>query len=80
MLQALSAGPITPAIVATIERQVREVWGGDRRYVGKATVEGKAYRLGAALATGATLLEAIEAAGLTRATGYRILGRKWVIR
>lgn len=70
----------SPAERREFERDIRQRWGGDRVYIDKATAAGKAQRLGAALAAGASLREAIEKAGLSRRSGYRVLSKKWVIK
>ena len=61
-----------------IERQWRDIWGGDRHYVAVRAAQGKALRLGAAIASGdcASLADAFDQAGVSRRWGYRLLARR----
>lgn len=77
------AGESAPSQLV-LEEWARRIYrdkGGSRIYYPKkASVAGKAWSLGAALASGASPQEAIRAAGLSRTTGYRILSRPWAVR
>ena len=66
--------------VLRLEQQLRLEWGGARVYIGKATAEGKARRLGAALAGGVPLDQAIRESGCSRSGAYRLLSRRWRVR
>lgn len=61
-------------------QRIRQDWGGARAYVKKAPAEGKAFRLGTALAAGVPLTQAYELVGVTPQHGRRLLGRRWRIR
>ncbi len=61
-----------------LERRIRDVWGGQRAYVGKALAAGKAHRLAESLAAGCGLHEARVELGVCRSTLYRMLRRRWV--
>jgi len=81
MREMLAANPsMTARDALAVECRIREVWGGSKVYVCKGTALGKAFRLGADLAAGATLHEAFERVGLSRRSGYRALSRKWYVR
>lgn len=71
---------LSPERAQRVEQRMRATWGGSEVYIAKRAAEGKARRLGAELASGTSLAQAIENAGLTRRTGYRILSRKWYVR
>ena len=60
----------------TLERRMRDAWGGERHYVGRRPAEGKALRLGATLAHGGSLADAFDQAGVNRRWGFRLLLRK----
>lgn len=78
MREALQLKPaMTVDEQMAIECRLRAIWGGARVYIGKAAALGKARRLGAELAAGASLRDAMGAAGLSRRSGYRVLSRKW---
>lgn len=57
--------------------QIRRDLGGGAIYIKKAPAEGKAFRLGAALAGGVPLVQAFGEVGVSRATGFRLLRRRW---
>ena len=59
--------------------QIRRDLGGATAYVKKAPAEGKAFRLGTALAAGASLHQAFAEVGVTDRHGRRLLGRRWRI-
>lgn len=61
-----------------LDRQIRDIWGGQRTYVCKAKTEGKAWRLAESLAAGRPLSEARNQLGLRRRTCERLLRRRWV--
>ena len=77
---AEAAPNLAPTDVVRIEQRIRQVWGGDRVYICKAAAEGKALRLGDELAAGVPISQAMANAGLKRATGYRLLSRRWRVR
>ena len=58
------------------ELELREQWGAAKHYV-KASQAGKVRALAGSLAAGATLREAFCWAGVSTATGYRLLRRRW---
>jgi hypothetical protein len=60
------------------ERQVRDLWGGQRTYVCKAQTLGKVRCLAESLAAGRPLSEARNQLGLRRRTCERLLRRRWV--
>jgi hypothetical protein len=67
----------TPEEARRVEIELRQQWGGAEVYVPKAPSLPKATRLGAGIAAGLSLLEAFEAAGVSRRHGYRLLARRW---
>lgn len=62
-----------PEEVRRVELELRQHWGGCEVYVAKDPTRPKAERLGAGIAAGLSLRAAFEAAGVSRATGYRLL-------
>ena len=66
--------------VTRIEAEFRQQWGGARVYIQKATNEPKTARLRESLDAGATLREAVEAAGFSRRTYYRLFRQRWAMR
>jgi hypothetical protein len=60
-----------------IERDMRIEFGGSSHYAKKDPAEGKASRLGEALAAGVPLGAAVNDLGCSRAWGYRLLNRRW---
>jgi hypothetical protein len=56
---------------------LRRDFGGEKHYVKKAPAEGKAFRLGSALAAGAALHQAFADVGVSRRQGYYLLKRRW---
>ena len=67
----------TPEEARRVEIELRQQWGGAEVYVPKVPSLPKAERLGAGIAAGLSLRAAFEAAGVSRATGYRLLVRRW---
>jgi hypothetical protein len=63
----------TPEEVQRVEIELRQQWGGAEVYVCKAPSLPKAARLGAGLASGLTLREAFDSAGVSYRHGYRLL-------
>lgn len=61
----------------TAALQIRRDLGGGSLYIKKAPAEGKAFRLGVALAGGVSLVQAFDDIGVSRATGFRLLRRRW---
>ena len=59
--------------------RIRQDWGGARAYVKKAPAEGKALRLGTALAAGVPLTRAYELVGVSAQYGRVLLKRRWRI-
>lgn len=59
----------------SIERQLREQHGGGSVYIKRSPADCKALLLGEALRKGLSLPEAFRVAGVSRATGYRLLRR-----
>lgn len=59
--------------------RIRQDWGGARAYVKKAPAEGKALRLGTALAAGVPLAQAYELVGIGERHGRDLLKRRWRI-
>lgn len=55
---------------------VRQEWSGSQVYIRKAPAEGKAFRLGTALAAGVPLSQAIRDLGVCRRTGFYLLRRR----
>lgn len=67
--------------IAAVESKLRAEWGGERVYISKTvsfadTVERRAERLGGFLRQGMRVTAAIDAAGLDRRTGFRLLRRR----
>lgn len=76
--QLLAAVPGLPHDQAhAAAARIRQDWGGSTHYVKKAPATGKAFGLGTALAAGVPLTQAFADAGVSRATGYRYLKRRW---
>lgn len=63
--------------VTRTEIRIREQYGGQRIYLQKDPSTKKTMAAGASLAAGRNLNEAFAAAGVSRATGYRLLARRW---
>ncbi len=79
--QILAAAPdIPPAAVQTAAARIRQDWGGERVYFKKAPAEGKALRLGTALAAGVPLTQACAEVGVSESYGYRLASRRWRVR
>ena len=66
-----------PEELRQLEIELRQRWGGCEVYVQKDPTRPKADRLGAGIAAGLSLRTAFEAAGVSRATGYRLLKLRW---
>ena len=78
MRRLLTEFPETSADRARrIEDNLRRDFGGERHYARKAPDEGKAYRLGNALAAGESLFQAFADAEVSRRHGYRLLKRQY---
>lgn len=78
LLQALAqAAPgIAPDAIMRVEAELRREFGGvEAGYVAKRIPLQRAAALGMQLQAGATLQQAIAAAGCTKSTGYRTLAR-----
>lgn len=60
--------------------RIRQDWGGARAYVKKAPAEGKAFRLGTALAAGVPLAQAFADVGVSRSHGFSLARRRWRCR
>lgn len=56
-----------------LEVEMRKHWGGSEVYVRKATSLQKALKVGSGISSGLTLMEAFDSAGVSRASGYRLL-------
>jgi len=79
--QILAAAPsIPPAAAESAANRVRQDWGGERVYIRKAPAEGKALRLGSALAAGVPLAQAFGEVGCSAGYGYRLIRRRWRIK
>jgi hypothetical protein len=76
-LMALERKPKTPEEWRRLTTELRQKWGGERHYVQKAPVAGKARALAESLAAGASLREAMATVGVSRVTAWR-LRRRWV--
>jgi Mor family transcriptional regulator len=71
---------LPPKEARALALAIRQRWGGSEVYVDKATAQHKAERLGEELAKGTPIKQAIKKAGVSRASGYRVLSRKWIVR
>lgn len=70
--------PDTPRdTLRRIEQRMRQEFAGERHYVAKEPSQGKAWRLGDALAAGVPLGAAILDLGVTKQYAYRLLKRRW---
>ena len=80
MRQLKAAAPeLKDSRLREIAIRIRQDIGGQRLgYARKDVQEGKAFRLGAALASGLGLVEAMAEVGVPRRMGYRLLRRPWV--
>jgi len=61
--------------VRRLEISLRHLWGGAVVYIPKSRPLHKAERIRAGRAAGMTMIEACEAAGVSRSTGYRLVSR-----
>lgn len=59
------------------ELRIRERFAGNRPYIRGNPPDLGSSRVAASLSTGGTLREAFEYAGVSQATGYRYLSRRW---
>jgi hypothetical protein len=64
----------------TAALQIRHDMGGGPVYIKKAPAEGKAFRLGIALAAGVPLAQAFADVGVGRRQGYYLVKRRWLSR
>jgi hypothetical protein len=71
-----------PAEVTRVEAEMRQQWGGIKGvYVKKKDPpEIRCQALGLRLATGTGIADAFSDLGVSRATGYRLLSRRWRCR
>lgn len=76
----IEASGVKPETAQRVEQDLRLRWGGATVYIKKAPSEGKAFSLGVSLAAGASLHEAVQLAGVSRATAFRLLRRRWLRR
>ena len=67
----------TPEEARRVEIDLRLHWGGAEVYVQKVPTLQKAAMVFAGIDAGLTLREAFDAAGVSRATGYRLMSRRW---
>ena len=72
----LAVMPDAAPALAQVIPQVRQHWGGTEPYIRKGEAGRKANALAGALRQGQPLREAFATAGLSRATGYRMLARR----
>jgi hypothetical protein len=77
MVQELPAKP-TADDFWHLDRQIRDLWGGQRTYICKAQTEGKVRLLAESLAAGRPISEARNQLGMHRRTCARLLRRRWV--
>ncbi len=69
--------PDVPAhAVQQLEVQTRQAWGGTEPYVGKRPSRQRSMQIGEGLRAHKPLAEVFADAGVRRAYGYRLLGRK----
>ena len=72
----LAAAPsLSPGLARAIAFRIQADIGG--AYLKKTPAEGKAWGLGNALAAGVPLAQAFVDVGVSRASGYRLLRRRW---
>jgi len=70
--------PATADTIGTrLEDSLRAQYGGRATYNKKATAQGKAQRLGEALAQRLPLGAAMKEAGVSKSAAYRLLARRW---
>ena len=73
---AQAAPGIAPEAILLTEATLRQEFGGcEGGYIAKRAPLQRAVKLGQHLQSGATLQQAISAAGCTKSTGYRIMSR-----
>lgn len=78
LAQVRAAAPdLTEGTLQKIASGIHADMGGERVYVARNASWGKALRLIDALAAGRPLAQAFVGAGISRATGFRILSRPW---
>lgn len=71
----LAVMPEAAPALAQVIPQVRHTWGGTEPYIRKRDPGQQVASLAGALRQGVPLREAFATAGLSRATGYRMLAR-----
>ena len=74
--QPFEVAPDAAPALYSLERNVRDVWGGERVYISKAPAERKAERLDETLANGQSLRQAVSEIGISRSHAYTLLRRK----
>jgi len=67
---------VPPEVRHQIEREVRAEWGGAKPYVAKLGRSMRVSLVATGLVRGQPLSECFAQAGVSQATGYRILQRK----
>lgn len=71
---------LTPQEIVKTEAEIRQEWAGARVFIKRAVNEPKTQRLRESLDAGATLREAVDAAGYSRRTYYRLFRQRWATR
>ena len=66
----------SPDLLRAIAKELRSEWGGREAYVLKKAGADKAELIGGAIAAGESPTQAIKRAGVSRATGHRLLKRR----
>jgi hypothetical protein len=74
-LLALSPG-LADTVAPMLEAELRRQWGGTEPYVAKRPTQWRQLVIGQALREGQPVADAVAKAGIKRAAGYRILGRR----
>ena len=72
-----AAPELSDAQLSTIATRLHRDMGGERHYFAKAPSLGKAWSLGGEIAAGVPLAQAFANVGVSRATGFRLLSRRW---
>lgn len=70
------APDIPKSTLQTLEIQSRQAWGGTEPYVGKRPTMRNTVKIGEALRAAKPLSSVFSDAGVSRAQGYRVLGRR----
>jgi len=74
---AAMAPELSADVVPALEAQLRQHWGGTEPYVGKrASRNTLVMRIGAGLRERKPLGQVFQDAGVSRATGFRLLNRR----